>query len=355
MRLIGTVAEPGMDGRITLREGGQIFLAGRTFRITRGDISFTDRRHIHPEFNIAAEADLSGDNVTMTLTGTLERPTIDLSSEEGSRTPGEIAAQIIGSTNTETALTLLSADLLGVTGRAIGLDAFRLERGDFTDSDFRDYHEDPSVAGTNNTDPTTRLTVGKRLSDNVEFTVSQNLRESGKATFIVSYFARRNIELRGISRDSGTVSLGVRHQLTFGGGERRPPSERRVRPADQRDHAWSAPTRRSRRRRGPRSSSTPAMSSTSSSCSATSIGSARRFMNWASSKRASAPGASSRRMRGASRSSSASIAVPAPFSRSAGSWPPASLIEELEEAWHKNVFDQFLIEDLTHRVRRLPG
>ena len=121
-----------MDGRITLREGGQIFLAGRTFRITRGDISFTDRRHIHPEFNIAAEADLGGDNVTMTLTGTLERPTIDLSSEEGSRTPGEIAAQIMGSTNAETALTLLSADLLGVTGRAIGLDAFRLERGDFT-------------------------------------------------------------------------------------------------------------------------------------------------------------------------------------------------------------------------------
>ena len=30
---------------------------------------------------------------------------------------------------------------------------------------------------------------------------------------------------------------------------------------------------------------------------------------------------------------------------------PPNLIEELEEAWHRNVFDQFLIEDLTHRVR----
>ncbi|HYE89079.1 MAG TPA: translocation/assembly module TamB domain-containing protein, partial [Vicinamibacterales bacterium] len=58
VRVVGTVAELGMDGRITLREGGQIFLAGRTFRITRGDISFTDRRHIHPEFNISAEANL---------------------------------------------------------------------------------------------------------------------------------------------------------------------------------------------------------------------------------------------------------------------------------------------------------
>ena len=28
-----------------------------------------------------------------------------------------------------------------------------------------------------------------------------------------------------------------------------------------------------------------------------------------------------------------------------------NLVEELEEAWHKNVFDQFLIDDLTNRVR----
>ena len=72
----------------------------------------------------------------MTLTGSLERPTIDLTSEDGSITPGEIAADLVGSTNTETALTLLSADLLGVTGRAIGLDAFRVERGDFHDQRF---------------------------------------------------------------------------------------------------------------------------------------------------------------------------------------------------------------------------
>jgi hypothetical protein len=28
------------------------------------------------------------------------------------------------------------------------------------------------------------------------------------------------------------------------------------------------------------------------------------------------------------------------------------LLGELEEAWHKNVFDQFLVDDLTHRVRQ---
>ena len=208
---------------------------------------------------------------------------------------------MVGSTNTETALTLLSADLLGVTGRAIGLDAFRVERGDFYDRDFRDYQEDPTLIGNNRTDPTTRLTVGKRLSEQVEFTVSQNLRENGKATFIVSYFPRRNIELRALSRDSGTVSLGIRHQVTFGGGDSKPPSERRVRPIDQRHHVQR---RRSGDRRGGArraSRSTKATSSISSTCRRTSIASARRSTSRASSKRASGPGAPKPRTRAASR------------------------------------------------------
>jgi outer membrane protein insertion porin family len=351
VRLLGTVAEPGMDGRITLREGGQIYLAGRTFRITRGDVSFTDRRHIHPEFNVAAEADLgTSGNVTMTLTGTLERPTIDLTSEEGARTPGEIAAEIVGSTNTETALTLLSADLLGVTGRAIGLDAFRVERGDFTDRDFRDYQEDPSLLG-NDTDPTTRLTIGKRLSDQVEFTVSQNLRENGKATFVVSYFPRRNIELRGLSRDSGTVSLGVRHQLTFGGGESRPPSERRVRPViSEITFPGADPETEAVARAEIKLESGDEFDFLNLQNDVDRIREAFHELGHLEAR------VRTRRVEsGDTRSVALEFRVdrgPLTILEIDGIVPPANLVEELEEAWHRNVFDQFLVEDLTHRVRR---
>ena len=349
VRLVGTVSEPGMDGRITLREDGQIYLAGRTFRITRGDISFTDRRHIHPEFNIAAEARVNSDNVTMTLTGTLERPTIDLTSENGAMTPGEIAAEIVGSTNTDTALTLLSADLLGVTGRAIGLDAFRFERGDFEDRDFRDYQEDPTLVGNNRTDPTTRLTLGKRLSDNVEFTVSQNLRE-GKATIVVSYFPRRNVELRALSRDSGTVSLGIRHQVTFGAGESKAPSERRVRPL------ISAITF---------SGVDQAIASASRALIKIKEGDEFDFLDLQKDidrirESFHARGylearIRTRRVEAADGTVTIEFVInsgPRTILQIDGLVAPTSLREELEEAWHNNVFDQFLIDDLTHRVRR---
>ncbi len=51
----------------------------------------------------------------------------------------------------------------------------------------------------------------------MEFTISQNLRESGQTTFIVSYFPFRNLELRAISRDNNEYGIGLRHLLQFGG------------------------------------------------------------------------------------------------------------------------------------------
>jgi len=350
VRVIGTVAEPGMDGRITLQEGGQIYLAGRTFRITRGDISFTDRRHIHPEFNIAAETNLGAGTgtVTMTLTGTIERPEIDLRSENGDMTPSEIASNLMGTANGETALALLSGDLLGVTGRAIGLDAFRVERGEFEDRDFRD---DPTLVGTNQTDPTTRLTVAKRLSDQLEFTVSQNLRENGKATFIVSYFPKRNVELRALSRDDGTVSLGVRHQVTFGGGQSKPPSERRVRPKITAITVTGVDQ---------------AVAVAAQADIKVKVGDDFDFLNLQKDidrirESFHQQGYLEARVRTRRVESEDARAVtlefvidkgPRTLLEVNGLTPPSSLVDELEEAWHKNVFDQFLVEDLTHRVRR---
>jgi outer membrane protein insertion porin family len=351
VRLIGTAGQPGMEGRVTLQEGGQIFLAGRTFRVTRGDISFTDRRHIHPEFNITAESRVANEDVTMTLTGTLERPTIDLTSEDGASTPGEIAAEIVGSNNTETALTLLSADLLGVTGRAIGLDAFRVERGEFEDADFRSYQADPSLIGTNRTDPTTRLTLGKRLSDQVEVTVSQNLRENGGATFVVSYYPRHNVELRGISRDSGELGFGVRHQVTFGRGQARPPSERRVRPVISEirfidvDPAIESQARAQiGKKPGDQFDFLELQQD---------IDRIREMFHEQDYLEARV------RARRIEADDKRSVVVeyrvergPQTILQVNGFVAPQDLIDELSEAWHRNVFDQFLIDDLTRRVRR---
>ena len=184
--------------------------------------------------------------------------------------------------------------------------------------------------------------------------MSQNLRENGKATFIVSYFPKpQRRDARAVARQ--------RH-----GQPRHPPpgdvrrrrrarrrSERRVKPevsapsrsagvepaieqeVRARDHA-----RCRRRLRLP------------GAAAATSTASASGSTHRVTSRRASAPAASRhptrhRRPRVHRQPRSAHDSRDRRVRRCR-----RASIAELEEAWHKNVFDQFLIDDLTHRVRR---
>jgi outer membrane protein insertion porin family len=215
LRIVGTAAQPGMSGQVALREGGQIYALGRTFRLERGSISFTDLNRIQPDLDLQAITRVANlGDVTMTITGTPDRIEFDLTSEENASRE-EIATALLGGGATgANALALLSSDLLGSTGRQLGLDALRIEQGDVVRDEFR---EDPSAIAQDTANPVTRLTLSKRLRDNVEFTLSQNLAENGKTTFLVSYYPLPNLELRGISRDDGTQGAGVRHQITFGG------------------------------------------------------------------------------------------------------------------------------------------
>ena len=137
----------------------------------------------------------------------------------------EAMAMLFGGFQGEDAVTLLSAELLGATGRAIGLDTLRVERGFETD----EFRADPGLIATE-TDPSTRLTLSKRLRPDVELILSQSLRESGGLSAIVSYKPRRNIELRAVSRDNLDRSVALRHEITFGGGARPAAPARRAQP-----------------------------------------------------------------------------------------------------------------------------
>jgi outer membrane protein insertion porin family len=212
LRVIGTVAEPVLAGRLTFAEGGEMYLAGNTFYIERGSISFTNPFRIVPEFDIQLRTLVSGTDVMLRIDGPLDRLRTDVSTNNPAIDSREALAMLFGGLGGDDAITLLSAELLGATGRAIGLDSLRVQRGFDTD----EFRADPGLIATD-IDPSTRLTLSKRLRPDVELILSQSLRESGGLTAVVSYKPRRNIELRGVSRDNLDRSVALRHEITFGG------------------------------------------------------------------------------------------------------------------------------------------
>ncbi len=215
IRVVGTGSEPALNGRVTLREGGEVFLAGRTFRVERGAISFTNPSRIEPELDIELRTLASGIDVALTLNGTMDQLKTEVRSTSPDRTDKEAQEALYGNLGAADAATLLSAELLGATGRAVGLDALRIERG----VDSEEVRNDPTlIIEEFDADTSTRLTLAKRIRPDVELIISRALQESGGVSAAVSYMVRRNIELRASQREDTDRALAVRHEITFGGG-----------------------------------------------------------------------------------------------------------------------------------------
>ena len=120
------------------------------------------------------------------------------------------------------ALGLVSTEILGTTGRSVGLDTLRVEQ----EVSAGQIRFDASLVASE-TDPGTRLTVGKNLSDQVQLIASQDLQDSGRLTWIVEYLPRRNVELRLVLDDVNDKAYEFRHVLSLGSR----PAGRRSAPA----------------------------------------------------------------------------------------------------------------------------
>src|SRR4030095_12858862 len=104
-------------------------------------------------------------------------------SELGDQQVAEVGTQVLGT---------LAGDVLGIAGRAVGLDTVRV--GPETNP------RDPADLASE-TDPTSRVTFGKSFGSKVDVTLSQSLVESNAQTWILDYLPVRRIALRFVQDD----------------------------------------------------------------------------------------------------------------------------------------------------------
>ncbi len=216
MRVRGTVARPALTGRATVGDGGQVFLGGNTFEIESARVDFIDPEGIVPEIDATARTRVGDEEITITFEGTAETLTTTMETASGLPESDIVSLLLTGRTLDEAgsapgrvardqALGLVSGEALGVAGRTVGLDTVRLDRG-----------LDVSLVASE-TNPGTRVTVGKNLNRQTELVASQSLRGSGLLTWIVNYVPRRNVELRLVIDDQTDRAYEFRHAVSFGG------------------------------------------------------------------------------------------------------------------------------------------
>lgn len=221
LRLIGTPAQPAIVGRAALAEGGLIFFGGRRYRLeTEGSIDFVNTTTIEPDISLRAVTRVGETTITLALNGT--PATLDAAlTSDSSYSEGELVSLLAtGRATTDSAASgysgggaeligLLSGELFGAAGRAVGLDTVRVEQGT------SDVRFDAGLVATE-TDPGARLTFGKNIGRRAQVVFSQSLRDNGDLTWIVSYAPHSSIELRAVSLDNGDRLYGLRHDIVFG-------------------------------------------------------------------------------------------------------------------------------------------
>jgi translocation and assembly module TamB len=196
LRLQGTSDNPIVLGRADV-DRGRVYFQGNTYLIRRGRIEFANPQHLDPFFDIEAETRLASYRVHLRMNGTLERVYPTLTSD-----PPLSAVQILnllaGAEESDVAsLAEAQTERARLAGQgAASLAAGRIAEGVGLERQaerlfgLNRFSIDPSVLKGGVTHPAARITVGKRLTPDLNVLYSQDLRGSEERLLSVEYTLR---------------------------------------------------------------------------------------------------------------------------------------------------------------------
>ncbi len=215
LRLTGSPYEPGLMGRISVVDGGEVYFARDTYQIVQASATFVEADRIVPDINLTARTRAAGYLIELRVIGTPDDLTATLASEPPLAESDIVSILLTGQRLEHVssavfpvvglqALDYLESALWGrverIVERTFGLDTFRVDTS--------------LIAAQEN--PESRLTVGRDIARNLQLVFSQGLRESEQRTFMLDYRPLENLNLRAVKQDNDSYQFGVLHELRFG-------------------------------------------------------------------------------------------------------------------------------------------
>jgi outer membrane protein assembly complex protein YaeT len=226
LRLLGTIDQPGLTGRIDVEEGGRLTLSERKYSVDRGVITFTNEHDVEPVLDVIATTTVSVSDkaankttpydITMQLSGAVTRKLDTVFTSNPPLDEGDIVSVLAtgrkrsdatsssGDVAKEQVLSYLAGNLgtslTSEAGRAIGLSQVQIE---------------PELISQEE-DPTARLTIGQDITPKLNLVYSMNLRNSSDQIWIVNYEITHRFTTSGLRQDDNTYRFQLQHDVMFG-------------------------------------------------------------------------------------------------------------------------------------------
>lgn len=215
LRLIGTPYNPGLSGRASIAEGGEIYFNQNIFSIEQGTVDFINPTRIEPDLNLSARTQVQEYNIGLIVQGTPDKLTASLVSDPPLSEPNIISLLVMGRTLESasasvasvagsTALSYLNNAITGrieqATAKMLGLESVRIDAG--------------LVSTEEN--PEARITIGQHISRDFELVFSQDLKDARNQMWMLNYNPFKSFNIQGIKRDNNELNLALRHEIQFG-------------------------------------------------------------------------------------------------------------------------------------------
>jgi translocation and assembly module TamB len=215
LRVRGTWEHPILLGHIHILSG-DLYFAGNRYRVTRGDLNFSNPFRLDPVLNVEATTTIQQYEITLNFNGPASKLTLAYRSDPPLPANDIVTLLALGQTSSESLARSGGTSQSGTTGAsAILSEAISSQLGGRVERLFgiTRFRVDPGLATVGSTgaeqNAAARITVEQQLTRNLTITYVSNVSSTQQQVIQVEYNVDRNVSIVGLRDLNGTFGIDV--------------------------------------------------------------------------------------------------------------------------------------------------
>jgi len=221
LRVRGTWEHPILLGHIHILSG-DLYFAGNRYRVTRGDLNFSNPFRLDPVLNVEATTTIQQYEITLNFNGPASKLTLAYRSDPPLPANDIITLLALGQTSSEATARSGGTSQSGTAGAsAILSEAISSQLGGRLERLFgiTRFRVDPGLAGVGSTgseqNAAARITVEQQIARNLTITYVSNVSSTQQQVIQVEYNVDRNVSIVGLRDQNGTFGIDIKIKKRF--------------------------------------------------------------------------------------------------------------------------------------------
>ncbi len=221
LRVRGTWEHPILLGHIHILSGN-LYFAGNRYRVSRGDLNFSNPFRLDPVLNVEATTTIQQYEITLNFNGPASKLTLAYRSDPPLPANDIVTLLALGQTSSEATARSGGTSQSGTAGAsAILSEAISSQLGGRLERLFgiTRFRVDPGLAGVGSTgsqqSAASRITVEQQITRNLTITYVSNVSSTQQQVIQVEYNVDRNVSIVGLRDQNGTFGIDIKIKKRF--------------------------------------------------------------------------------------------------------------------------------------------